>query len=586
VLLLGLTLPTHGQEAWLIDLGDKNDYRSASVSNPDYMGHYWNSVGSEAYWPNLVDTNGNSTSLALGFDYATGNDSYNGPAGITFNPNNAVFNTNSLGVLGVGAAVYDYYVSSGFEIQGLDPTQKYNLTFFGSHAYSTDTATTYSLYTDNGYSNAVASVSLNVQDPSNAGQWNTNQVAVLNSVSPQSNGIMYIGFAGAQGDLGYLNAMEIQGVSTVISTNPASSTSRGATVPWITYEAENMTNTGTILGPSYAGNNVASESSGRQCVQLSTNGAYVQFTAQSNANAIVVRYSVPDTANGVGTNYTLSLYTNGVFAAKLPMTSMYSWLYGAYPFTNNPNSGSPRNFYDEVRTNGWSINAGDVIKLEKDATDTATNYVIDLVDLETVPAAISQPGGSVSIKSFPYNAVGDGSNDDTTALQNCINATNSVYLPPGNYKITALINLPSNRTIRGAGMWYTTLVGDPTLYTNSSRRVTLNGNGSNIHLSDIAIVGKLNYRNDSEPNDGLGGSYGTGSTISNMWVEHTKTGAWIVNSLGLVIAAAFATRSPTGSTWMWGWKAPLSRTAPPAAPEMIVLPSGRRPTHRKRIRPV
>jgi hypothetical protein len=295
-------------------------------------------------------------------------------------------------------------------------------------------------------------------------------------------------------------------------------------------------NTGTVLGPSYAGNNVASESSGRQCVQLNATGQYVQFTAQSNANAIVVRYSVPDTANGVGTNYTLSLYTNGVFAAKLPMTSMYSWLYGAYPFVNTPSSGSPRNFYDEVRTNGLSINPGDVVKLQKDTNDTAAFYDVDLVDLEYVSAAsTNQPGGSVSIKNSPYNAVGDGSNDDTSALQNCINANTSVWLPPGNYKITGSINLPSNRTIQGAGMWYTTLVGDPTLYATSSRRVTLNGNGSNIHLSDLAILGKLNYRNDSEPNDGLGGAYGTGSTISRIWVEHTKTGAWLVNSSGLVV---------------------------------------------------
>jgi hypothetical protein len=84
-------------------------------------------------------------------------------------------------------------------------------------------------------------------------------------------------------------------------------------------------------------------------------------------------------------------------------------------------------------------------------------------------------------------------------------------------------------------MWYVTLTGDPALYATSSRRVTLNGNGSNIHLSDLSIVGKLNYRNDSEPNDGLGGTYGTGSTISRIWVEHTKTGAWLVNSSGLVV---------------------------------------------------
>ena len=84
-------------------------------------------------------------------------------------------------------------------------------------------------------------------------------------------------------------------------------------------------------------------------------------------------------------------------------------------------------------------------------------------------------------------------------------------------------------------MWQTALVGDALRYTNSSKRVNLNGTGSNIHLSDFAITGKLNYRNDSEPNDGLGGSFGTGSTISRIWVEHTKTGAWIVNSQGLIV---------------------------------------------------
>jgi Pectate lyase superfamily protein/Divergent InlB B-repeat domain len=309
----------------------------------------------------------------------------------------------------------------------------------------------------------------------------------------------------------------------------------GATVPWTTYEAENMTTSGTNLGPSYAGNNVASESSGRQCVQLNATGQFMQFSALSTATAIVVRYSVPDSTDGKGTDYTISLYKNGSFVAKLPMTSRYSWLYGSYPFTNNPSSGSPRNFYDEVRTNGLSILPGDTVRLEKDITDTATSYVIDLVDLENAPAAINQPGGSVSIKSSPYNAVGDGVNDDTTALQLCINGNTSVYLPPGTYKITGSINLPSTRTIQGAGMWYTTLVGDTNLYATSSRRITLNGNGNNIHLSDLAVIGKLNYRNDNEPNDGLGGSFGTGSTISNVWVEHTKTGAWLVNSSNLVV---------------------------------------------------
>ena len=311
----------------------------------------------------------------------------------------------------------------------------------------------------------------------------------------------------------------------------------GATVPWVTYEAEDMTNTGTVMGPKFEPNVVEAESSGRRCVKLSATGQYMQFTAKAAANSMVVRYSVPDTANGVGADYTLSLYINKAFAGKLPLTSRYSWLYGKFPFNNDPSTGSPRNFYDEVRTNGLSINPGDLVRLQKDGADTAISYVVDLVELENVSAPLKQPANSISIKN--HGAGGRGITDDTTPLNSCIKAAlskgKSVWLPPGTYKISGNIVLPSSITIQGAGMWYTTLAGDPESYTNCSRRVFMSGNGSNIHLADFAIIGKVNYRKDSESNDGLVGSYGTGSTISRIWVEHTRTGAWLVNSCGLVV---------------------------------------------------
>ena len=203
------------------------------------------------------------------------------------------------------------------------------------------------------------------------------------------------------------------------SAHPVAASS-GATVPWTTYEAENMATTGSVLGPQYGPNVVASESSGRKCVRLSATGQYVQFTAQSAANALVVRYSVPDTADGAGADSTISLYQNGAFVTKLPVTSKYSWLYGAYPFTNSPAAGSPRNFYDEVRTNGLSINAGDTLRLQKDADDTAAYYCIDLVDLEEVAPPLTAPANSLSVMS--YGAGGTGATDDTTALRNCISA--------------------------------------------------------------------------------------------------------------------------------------------------------------------
>ena len=312
----------------------------------------------------------------------------------------------------------------------------------------------------------------------------------------------------------------------------------GAAVPWTTYEAETMlVGGGTVLGPGYAPFTIPAEASGRQCVQLTGTGQYIQFTNQSTANALVVRYCVPDTADGVGADYTVSLYTNGVLAARLPVTSKYSWLYGNYPFTNDPTDGSPRNFFDEVRTNGLNLNAGTVVRLQKDAADTATNYIIDLVDVENVPAALSQPGNSLAVTS--YGAVGDGVTDCTTPFQNCINAAQSqgksVWIPAGTYIITGTLNLVSNTKIYGAGMWYSKLVGSASLYSTPSRRLNLNGTGNNLKLSDFSILGFLNYRNDTEANDGIGGFFGTGSSISRIWIEHTKAAAWIFNSSGLYV---------------------------------------------------
>ena len=59
---------------------------------------------------------------------------------------------------------------------------------------------------------------------------------------------------------------------------------------------------------------------------------------------------------------------------------------------------------------------------------------------------------SVSVKDF--GAVGNGTTDDTTAIQNAVNATpygGTLYFPAGQYKLTNEIRLPQPITILGAG---------------------------------------------------------------------------------------------------------------------------------------
>jgi hypothetical protein len=305
-------------------------------------------------------------------------------------------------------------------------------------------------------------------------------------------------------------------------------------LPWATYEAEHATTSGTVLGPDYTGQTPAREASGRRCVRLSNHGEYLEFAAKADADGIVLRYSIPDSADGVGSDATLGLYINGERRTKLPLTSRYSHLYGEYPFNNKPSSGSHRNFWDELRLMPGPIRAGDVIRLQKDADDAAAEYLIDLIDLEPVPAPLAKPDNALSVTEF--GATADDQSDDRAAFLAAVAAAKeqkkAVWIPAGRFVMKGAITV-SDVVIRGAGMWHSTLIGVDD-YTPENR-VAMYGNGSNVTLADFAIIGKLNYRNDSEPNDGIGESCGTGSTLRNIWVEHTKAGAWIVNSDGLVV---------------------------------------------------
>lgn len=314
----------------------------------------------------------------------------------------------------------------------------------------------------------------------------------------------------------------------------------GATIPWVTYEAEQMTTTGLVLGPKYEPYKVETEASGQKCVKLGAKGQYVEFASTTDANSMVIRYSLPDGKDGNGLSSTLTIYKNGKLARRLSISSHYTWLYGKYPFTNDPAAGIPRHFFDEVRLKDLNIAPGDHIRIQRDdqQADKAAYCIIDLVDLENVAAPVKEPANSLSITDKAFGGA-DSTGDYTKALRNCIAQASQtgkiVWIPAGYYKITANIFLPSNITIQGAGMWYTELAGDSALYTNANRRVRLIGDGNNIHLNDFAINGKLNYRSDKEDNDGITGSFGTNSTISNIWIEHTKVGMWIENSQNLKI---------------------------------------------------
>jgi hypothetical protein len=308
----------------------------------------------------------------------------------------------------------------------------------------------------------------------------------------------------------------------------------GANLPYAEVLAQNSATNGTVIGPSYTQGQLADEAVGRKAVTLAGNGSgqYVTFTTPIATNSIDIRYSIPDSSDGSTYNAPLSLYINGTATTPLTLTNEYSWQYGGYPFTNTPGS-DPEHFFDEVhRLFSTTYQAGTTFKLQVDSGDTASSYTINLADFENVAAPLTQPSGSVSVTS--EGADPTGASDSTTAFNNAIAAAGAggtVWIPSGTYDIPGHITV-NNVTVEGAGMWYSTITGaEPGFFglgTPTSCGVVNNpaGVSTNVHLSNFAIFGQVNSRVDCDQDNGIGGAM-SNSTVSNIWIEHMKVGAWM-----------------------------------------------------------
>ncbi|MYS21613.1 parallel beta-helix repeat (two copies), partial [Streptomyces sp. DvalAA-14] len=296
----------------------------------------------------------------------------------------------------------------------------------------------------------------------------------------------------------------------------------GASLPYVEVQAENSATNGTTIGPSFAAGQLADEASYRKAVTLQGSGQYVSFTTPVATNSIDFRYSIPDGAGGAVYNAPLSLYVNGAKQTDFNLTNAYSWYYGSYPFTNSPGS-NPHHFYDEAhRLFPTTYPAGTTFKLQVDPGDSASSYTLDFADFENVGAALTQPAGSVSVTSKGADA--SGSADATSAFNAAIAAAGSggtVWIPPGTYNVPGHIAV-NNVTVAGAGMWYSTVTGTaPGFYGNSAPSPS-----TNVHLQNFAIFGNVQERDDSAQVNGIGGAL-SNSTVSSVWIDHMKVGAWM-----------------------------------------------------------
>ena len=287
----------------------------------------------------------------------------------------------------------------------------------------------------------------------------------------------------------------------------------GASVPFTEIEAENASTTGTIIGPSFTQGALATEASGREAVQLTAQGQYVQFTVTSTTNAFDLHYALPQGSSG-----TLSVYVNGTkLSQQLSLTSAFSYI-----TTSGITGSTTHKLYDDVRMMlGSTINAGSTVRFEVDSGNSALPYTLDVADFYNVPAALTQPSGTVSVAS--YGADPTGASDATSAFNSAIAAANSageaVWIPSGTYLVGSHLNITSG-TIEGAGDWYTQIKANELIDNTSAVSGAVN-------LSNFAILGSTVGRHDDSTANAIDGSLGNGWTVNGLWIQDTNVGFWL-----------------------------------------------------------
>jgi hypothetical protein len=316
----------------------------------------------------------------------------------------------------------------------------------------------------------------------------------------------------------------------------------GATTPFTTFEAE----AGTLGGgaavvaltssPTTQYSSPQLEASGHAYVQLTATGQYVQWTNNTTQSftAINLRSCIPDASAGGGITSTIDLYVNGTFRQALSVNSQQNYCYEGKNYNDqtdkNPADGDPRDFWNDTHAfiTGATVSPGQTIRIQMDSTNTAAFYYVDCIDLETPPAASTQPANSLSITS--YGAMANNSTiDNTAAINSCFTAAQSqnkiAWIPSGIFYFSADKGglKATNITIEGAGPWYSTIY-----------RVTPANNGQGVcniittsgcTMQNLSLDCNSNSRNGVNNNGAVNFS-GSNWVVNNCWVQHVTSGFW------------------------------------------------------------
>lgn len=139
-----------------------------------------------------------------------------------------------------------------------------------------------------------------------------------------------------------------------------------------------------------------------------------------------------------------------------------------------------------------------------------------------------------------FGAVGNSSNDDTDAIQDCIDSASSkqckVFFPTGRYKITAPLDIKSNVSLSGQGRTFGTVIVPTNCYAFKIDGSDKDGGWVfRIRISDMII--DSNYTSDAYGVSLIKMAYAYNVEIARVWIyeQTTANGVEISNSNAITL---------------------------------------------------
>jgi hypothetical protein len=256
------------------------------------------------------------------------------------------------------------------------------------------------------------------------------------------------------------------------------------------------------------------------------NGTQYKFVLKDSNDVLIATY---DNINGINSDFTNFLANQEIFTATAGQTVFTL----ANPYTPGANTLSV--FVDGVNQYGpgasyayYETDANTVTFVSGLHVGASVKFttVQSLTSTQATTAALVTytQGGTgavtytvqsklrqyVSVKDF--GAVGDGTTDDTAAIQAALNAAPSVLLPAGTYKVSAQLNLNANNTLFGDGMYISKIQATAALL---NLNVLSANDVSNVEISSLGVYGTVG----SLPNTAIFIQNSSNSKVLNNYVQ-------------------------------------------------------------------